>query len=218
MDTETEEKTEFKFDELGPEAQAKALQDWAVDGMQYEWWDSTYEDVITIGNLIGIEIDTKNRGLDRGINFSGFWSQGDGCCFSGTLHIEKMKNAVEQVLTHVGEEDKVLAIAKQAEALWQTIMLRLLEVRRTGQDMEQELQLEDSIVIQSSSRSFHTCVSNDLETTRNIVKDINSFLEDFASYIYNQLEAEHDYLTSEDSAKECFEANEYLFDESGSML
>lgn len=41
----------------------------------HDWWESTYDDFQTVMQQIGIEVDE--------MYFRGFWCQGDGACFDG---------------------------------------------------------------------------------------------------------------------------------------
>lgn len=43
----------------------------------HDWWDYVYDDFQTSMRQIGIEVDE--------MYFSGFWSQGDGACFDGAV-------------------------------------------------------------------------------------------------------------------------------------
>lgn len=53
----------YKFEELTPAAQTKALNQFADINTDYEWWDSTYEDAKTIGLLI--------KGFDTNVSVIG---------------------------------------------------------------------------------------------------------------------------------------------------
>jgi hypothetical protein len=44
-----EEKTEFKFDELSTTARQHAIEDFAAGGIDYDWWEGTYEDAAGVG-------------------------------------------------------------------------------------------------------------------------------------------------------------------------
>ena len=48
---------------------------WNVEHI--DWWDCTYSDFKERMTAIGIEVDR--------MYFSGFWSQGDGACFEGSV-------------------------------------------------------------------------------------------------------------------------------------
>lgn len=59
--TETTTRTLYKFDELGDAAKEKAREWYRSSALDYEWWDSVYEDAARMGALIGIQIGTKGK-------------------------------------------------------------------------------------------------------------------------------------------------------------
>jgi hypothetical protein len=65
MTTQIEEKTEFKFGELGESAKQHAIEKWQEGGIDYDWWDSTYEDAAQVGLTIN-EFDTQYRPWAKG--------------------------------------------------------------------------------------------------------------------------------------------------------
>ncbi len=73
--------TVYKYDELQGRAKEKAaekLREWATD---HEWWDGVYDLAKEDGEQRGFEIDD--------IRFSGFWSQGDGASWTGTVDVKQ---------------------------------------------------------------------------------------------------------------------------------
>lgn len=73
--------TVYKFDELEGRAKEKAaetLRDWATD---HEWWDAVYAIAKEDGAKRGFEIED--------IRFSGFWSQGDGASWTGSVDVKQ---------------------------------------------------------------------------------------------------------------------------------
>lgn len=67
---------ELTFNQLADRAKETARNDYRTDGLDYQWWDCTYEEWTA---------ELKDMGFD-GINiaFTGFWSQGDGASFTAT--------------------------------------------------------------------------------------------------------------------------------------
>jgi hypothetical protein len=220
----------YTFDELSPEAQQKALDRERESACTDDWWVHTYDDAVTVGKLIGISINTRGgKGHDRewpDISFSGFSSQGDGLDYVGVLWVDMLKNAVVQVKTHVGEDEKMFALAARGEALYQKIVVRLMELRMRGIDVDDldnkedidEVELFSRLNITRFSHRSYGVQVDDCPGTSEIVDAINSYVEDFASWIYSQLEAEHDYQTSDETLTENIQANELLFDEDGSII
>lgn len=67
-----------KFKSLPESAQQAILDKHRNQGVEYDdWWDCTYDDFKERMKGVGIEVDR--------MYFSGFWSQGDGACFEGSV-------------------------------------------------------------------------------------------------------------------------------------
>lgn len=59
---EERKSTVYKFDELPEDAQRKALENLADINVEFEWWESTYEDAKSIGlKITGFDIDRGAR-------------------------------------------------------------------------------------------------------------------------------------------------------------
>lgn len=55
---QTKTYTVYKFEELTPEAQEKALDNLRYINVEYDWWEPTYDDAATIGlRITGFELD-----------------------------------------------------------------------------------------------------------------------------------------------------------------
>jgi len=81
MRIETVKRELYSYDELSDDAKEKA-RDWYRGGaFDFEWWFDAVYDAKQIGALMGIDIDE--------VYFSGFWSQGDGACFTGEYRYKK---------------------------------------------------------------------------------------------------------------------------------
>lgn len=88
--------TVYDFDELSEQAKQKAIEDYRIDGLEYDWWDYIYEDADRIASMMGIEVERKSVPLmsgktrqDPAIYLTGFSSQGDGACFEGVYRYRK---------------------------------------------------------------------------------------------------------------------------------
>ena len=104
MQALAEERDCFYYDELSDEAKENA-RNWyrgEDNGLDYDWWDSVYEDTKEIGKLMGIDIEE--------IYFSGFWSQGDGACFVGNY--EYKPGFVEAVKEYAATDNKLHDICR----------------------------------------------------------------------------------------------------------
>ena len=67
---------DLEYDQLGPDAQERARDNYREGNLDYEWWDHIYEEWIAELEEMGWH--------NPEINFSGFASQGDGASFTAT--------------------------------------------------------------------------------------------------------------------------------------
>lgn len=67
----------YQFDELDKKAQEKALENFRSINVEWDWYEPVYEEFKEIASEYGIEVDD--------MNFSGFYSQGDGASFTGEI-------------------------------------------------------------------------------------------------------------------------------------
>lgn len=192
--------TAYTYDELDDRAKETA-RDWYRQGaLDYDWWDSVYYDADQIAKILGIEIDRRGK-YSPAIYFSGFYSQGDGACFEGSYSYAK--GAHKRIREYAPLDDELHRIAD-----------RLFDIQRRN-----FFQL--SANVSHSGRYYHEfCTSihvfhgsdwADADTA----EDLADILRDFMRWIYSRLEAEHDFLMSDETVEESIRANEYLFDEDG---
>jgi hypothetical protein len=199
----------FKFDELSGKAKNRARDWYRQSALDYDWWDAVYEDAIQCGILLGIEIGTKKTGKrdSHAIYFSGFSSQGDGACFDGTWSAELpagFKSFEDAIKSHAPTDETLHGIARDLDAV------RTATIEEGGREPCARTK-------QSGRYSNSGC----MEITTNIVGDISNATLDnavrsFADWIYKQLNAEHDHLTSDEAVDESIIANDYEFNETGS--
>ena len=97
----------FTFAELSDEAKEKAREWYREGGLDYDWWDCTYEDAKQCAKILGIEIDN--------IYFSGFWSQGAGACFEGSYSYQR--GAAHAIRKHAPEDSTLHSIADDLQAI-----------------------------------------------------------------------------------------------------
>jgi len=221
----------MKYDELDDRAKARARDQWREGNQPDDWWDCIYEDVIIIGALMGIEIGTRVVKTVKGkaydvpdISFSGFCSQGDGASFGGYLDVGEMKTACEQVGTHVGNlgpGHALFPICRAAEEVFAMIAAHSVANRLEGLALEDthypECEPTMSINIKGYDHRGHSTRVDGYELPHEIEMKANGLVSDFADYIYAQLEAEDEYLNSDEYVVESIEANEPNFDESGNI-
>lgn len=204
---ETREITVYKFDELSDKAKEKA-REWYRDGqLDYDWWDSVYEQADTAAKHLGIDIDRKGKHTPA-IYFSGFCSQGDGACFEGTYRYKKGWRSA--LLHEFGPGDTLNELLSIGQAL-QAIQAR------------QFYKLEATC--RHSGHYQHSgCMSVEVTHADSMYRDIGDAedelrdaLRAFADWVYDRLESEHDWLTADEQVDDSIRANGYEFLENGSL-
>ena len=196
----TIEKTVFTFDELTDTAKEKA-RDWYRRGaLDYDWWDGILEDFVHICSLLGIETHTPD------IFFSGFYSQGYGASFRGNYTYKK---GCVNALTDYAPDDKEL----------RRVAEELASVQRKN-----FYQLRASIGKQSSRYTHEMTMfvdverDDDKEPTADAQDCLEECMRELARWLYRTLEAEYEYLRSNEPVDEALLANAYEFDEEGGRV
>ena len=204
---ETREITVYQFDELNDKAKEEA-REWYRDGqLDYDWWDSVYEQADTAAKHLGIDIDRKGKRTPA-IYFSGFSSQGDGACFEGTYRYKKGWRSA--LLHEFGPGDTLNELLSIGQAL-QAIQAR------------QFYKLE-ATCRQSGHYQHSGCMSVEVNHADSLYRDIGdaeSEIRDtlrlFADWVYDCLESEHDWLTADEEVDDSIRANGYEFLENGGI-
>ena len=194
MRVDTVETKVYKLKELSDDAKQTALDKLRESCQDYEWWDYIFEDAKEIGKLIGITIDD--------IYFSGFSSKGDGACFDGSY--EYNKGSVQAVKQHAPQDEELHRIVSELAAHQRK---RLYQIRASVKHSGHY------------SHRFCTDFSVDFESyfgggdsyDSEVEADVIELLRDYMHWIYKRLEAENDYMMSDEAIKETIDANEYEF-------
>ena len=217
-DTDTD--VTYKFCDLSEKAKDRARDEYrGGDYPGYDWWDTTYEDAVRMGALMGINISTSTRTTAKGkeyeetdISFSGFSCQGDGASFEGYYQI--MPDAVQKITSETNDEE-LIRIAQELTLLQITRRLQNLEpfsatIKTSGNYCHSGTM--NVMVNSEDENDEHSQVDDDLED------DVTQLMRDFANWIYDQLEAEYDYLTSDEYVDERLTESDDEFDEDGSTI
>lgn len=185
--------TAYTFDELSDNAKETAREWFRSVQLDYDWWDSVYDDAKNLGKALGIQI--------ADIYFSGFWSQGDGACFTGQYSYRPdWREALDQEcggddyvqLVQIGEALQDYRAYNPDEAV------AVVTVKHTGPySHEHSVRMEDEYTGTAPR------------------KEIKDALRDFMRWIYSKLRAEYEWLQSDEQVDETIRANEYLFTSEG---
>jgi hypothetical protein len=177
---------------------------WNVEDI--DWWDFTYEDAKRMAVLIGIEIDE--------IQFELGYCQGDGACFTGRY--ECKPDAIQAAQEETTDE-KLLRIATELTTLQTTLKLQY------GTTFECK--------IERSERSYDSYHSGCIEVSDwgrddfpsdapldEVAKQFRTLMRSFADWIFKNLQAEYEHLTSDEALIEYFNDNDYRFDAEGKFV
>ena len=184
------EKTVFLFDELTDAAQEKAREWFRTASAHDTWWsESVIDDAKRIGTLIGFDADE--------IYWRGFWSQGDGACWTGS--VSYAAGCAAAVARECPQDAEIQRIARA----WQDLQRRNFYQIRGG--------------VSANDRYMRTSVDAYRADDRDVTDegDAGQIVSDFADWVYRSLEKEYDYQMSDECVDEAIRANEYEFDEDG---
>ena len=197
------EETVYSFNELSEDAQQDAIDDnreWNVD---HDWWEHVYYDFNNICEILGVEIDTRPK---LRIYFEGFYHQGSGSAFEGD-YIYK-PGAHKAIRKYAPTNNELHRIADELLTLQKANFYRLTaSISQSGRyySLSVDTQMTDHI----NGGSDYAPADID-ESLGEIMRDLNS-------YLYDCLEREYEYLTSDDAIKERLIDNEIEFYEDGSI-
>jgi len=179
--------------EVNLKAYARVLEKYANFNIEYDWYADTIDDQKTILETLGW--------TDTDIQFSGFWSQGDGASFTGAW---KYRPDWREALAKYAPQDE--AAKKFGEAL----------AKYAPPYTEEDTSFR--IVRQSSHYSHENTVGADTPLSE---ADQAVFLDaarDYMRHIYRTLETEYEYLSSETTIAESLDANGIAFTADGIAL
>lgn len=179
----------FYFPELSETAKEKAREWYRERALDYEWFDSVFDDAKTMFAFAGFNIDK--------IYFSGFCSQGDGAMFEGTWCASDTK-PVKEMKAYAPQDKELHRIAAEARSI-------------TRSDKEA------STSMQHRGHYYHEhCVefTGDARTPE-LLDRIAEMARDAMRWIYRTLEKEHDYLLADAQVDETIIINEYEFSSEG---
>lgn len=185
----------YKFSELSEQAKERA-RDWYRE-VNNDDFSFHAECVISyakeVAELLGITIDK--------IYYSGFSSQGDGACFTGSFDSKNinLKKLTEEYPGNQKLEDIALLLLL-TKPLTATIEHRRhyyhehsMDITCYGGDDEKPGQMEEVDILTDALRSF-------------------------ACWIYRRLESEWEYVNSSEFVDDAIECNEYEFTEEGERV
>jgi len=199
METVTTKTDVFEFSELSYSAKQTAMQ-WYCKGPDAFWAESVIYYAKEIGALMGFDIEN--------IHYSGFSSQGDGACFTGSIRCAK--NCAKNVKSYAPKDTELHRIAQA----WQDLQKCNFYALRAS-------------IKHRGHYNHEMCTAFECEDTRHnygwlqneaIEDEIKGIARDFMRWIYRQLESAYEYETSEENIAEMCGLNEWRFTEDGKFF
>jgi len=175
----------------------------------YEWWDSVYDFFTGDMRTIGIEVDE--------MYFRGFWSQGDGACFDGAVREWR------KFLPAVDPNYNNPVLIAHASAFFS------FSCNRSGsycnaRYYDADLPLPESSIDMDFAEQYSPYPLDDLRTAAWLAvlnRFTSSILEKHfrdvftcnMQDLYDRLETEYDYLTSDEAVWDTIVANDMHLEE-----
>ena len=197
--------TVYQFPELSDAAKDKARSWYRELGPHDDWWDAVYEDFEHVCEIVGIRLKTRPVRLMGGgtrqkpcVWFSGFWSQGDGASYESFWSLAK--GSTKRIRAHAPQDAALHCIADRLQAVQRRNFYQLCAEATHRGRYYHEYCMTVEVTRDSPTGQEPTSDSEDTVTEA---------LRDLARWLYRQLEAEHDHLTSDDAIEDGIIANEY---------
>jgi hypothetical protein len=203
--------TVYQFLELSDAAKEKARSWYRELGAHDDWWDAVYEDFERICGILGIRLKTTSVRLMGGGTrqkpcswFAGFWSQGDGAAFEG--YLSHAKSSATRIRDYAPTDEMLHGIADRLQAIQRRNFYQLCaEASHRGRYYHEYTM---SVDVTRDSVTWQPPTSDAEEI-------VTEALRDLARWLYRQLEAEYDHLTSDEVIEDGIIANEYTFTGAG---
>jgi len=175
--------TTYSYDELSPNVKLMLVNQYA-EGLSDHWHDPCLEDIEEEAADMGIE--------DFDLRYTGFWSQGDGLSFTGTLN----EDLVVKILTE--------AVGKDFAEVY-------------GRKIEVTVHRNTTMYVHHNSVECDFYYSDDdLEVSREDYERITEYFNDWKNNLchqwYRRLEEYYDEVTSADHVAEAYSHLDFLED------
>jgi hypothetical protein len=221
---EGEEKEEYSFEELSPEAQRNALDElWDINIEYSDWHEPIIED---------FEGDLKELGVgDVEVSYSGFYSQGDGASFTGDvfdtkIFMSKALGLKNSEFLDMGEEEKPEDEGSRLRADLLDIGFDtrekltpdnfMIKIERTSNRYSHENTIEGRVDIEDIPESLQDEIDID-EYENQIMESVTDWARSTSKDLYRKLERYYDNLRSDEEVKETIIGNDYKFDKDGNF-
>ena len=218
---ETEQST-FKYHELPEDAKDVARRNYIEHWIHDDWYDYIYT-------------DAKDEGFDKGfdiddISFSGFWSQGDGAMWTGTIDLPKF--ITHHLPESIGREcwlwliedgwvyDRV-TIHRTSHHYSHSNTMGISSIEPAAYDEEDKLNT-DCILKGAPVETLYNLILADTACSIKDVSDLEELIlneaREYADMIYDRLRDGYEYECSDTQISESYDSNYVLFNEEGKAI
>jgi hypothetical protein len=203
--------TVYQFPELSDAAKEKARSWYRELGPNDDWWDAVHDDFERVCDILGVSPKTQPvRQMGGGtrqkpcIWFSGFSSQGDGASFEATVRYAK--GSAREIRTYARKDQALHGIADRLQGAQRQSFYQLnADVTHRGRYYHE---YGMTIDVARDSPTGQAPADGSEETVAEALRDL-------ARWLYRQLEAEYDHLTSDEAVDEGIIMDEYTFTDAG---
>jgi hypothetical protein len=213
------EQTTYHYHELPEDARDVARQHYIEHWIHDDWYDYIYREAKEDGQARGFWIED--------IFFSGFWSQGDGAMWTGTVDLPEF--ITHHLPESIGRECWLwlmqdgwvygrVNIHRSGHHYSHSNCMGITGVEPASYDEKDKLSL-DCILKGAPVETLYNLI---LADTACPIKDISDLEElvlnearEYADMIYDRLRDGYEYECSDAQISECYDANNVLFNEEG---
>lgn len=217
--------TTYTYQELSDEAKEVVKRWWYEHGVDPDWYDYVYENFKNEGYELGFDVGR--------MNFSGFYSQGDGACWSGQIDIVAwLRSHCEDSIARDAwcaliQDDftgKHMPIGYNSNHYSHsgTMSISHWEGAMFDYNLEgDEATLREQSIFKGMNcyDVFKIITSSDFpyKSVADLAEAIEQSARDYADELYKQLREEYEHIISEENLIEMCEINDWKFDEEGKM-
>jgi len=205
----------YEFDELTPKAQ-ETVMDRVRNDEHYPcdfWSEPVIEDFIEDRTAEGWEIETED------VQFSGFWSQGDGASFDGEVTCEtwikfhKLEAKFPTIMKVLHNTHPLTAkiYSNHFANHYCHSRTRYLEIEEDGQLDEHIYGWDDEAKEQAIMEKWN-------EEVMRLEEILEENREELSQQLYSKLEKQYNYYMTDEAIKEDLEANPETYLENGNIF
>lgn len=194
----------YSFEELSPEAQRHALDTYRDINVEDDWYETVIDECTEDLEADGWE--------DIKINFTGFYSQGDGASFTGDVGSEGMWRFVNEVLgmnlPAVVLECYTIESLRSSSRYYHENSVNVSVDFDSSEDVVEDFPFGMEVPFRY----------NVAEIAEEIETKAGEWVKSRCRQIYNKLQEEYDAQQEDEAVKDTLLANDYEFDEAGNTI